>query len=90
MGYLPQEPELDPALSVRENVMLGVKEKKDILDRYNDLAMNYSDETAEEMAQLQDTIDAQNASWLRIDRQARVTWPSNAWAKRASRWPISG
>jgi len=40
--------------------MLGVKSKKDILDRYNELAMNYSDETAEEMAQLQDEIDAQN------------------------------
>ena len=60
VGYLPQEPKLDENLSVRENVMLGVKEKKDILDRYNELAMNYSDETAEEMAHLQDTIDAQN------------------------------
>ena len=60
VGYLPQEPELDPALTVRENVMLGVKAKKDILDRYNELAMNYSDETADEMAQLQDEIDAQN------------------------------
>ncbi len=60
VGYLPQEPELDPALDVRGNVMEGVKAKKDILDRYNELAMNYSDETAEEMAELQDTIDAQN------------------------------
>ncbi|MFQ6549363.1 energy-dependent translational throttle protein EttA [Aestuariibius sp. 2305UL40-4] len=60
VGYLPQEPQLDPALTVRENVMLGVKAKKDILDRYNDLAMNYSDETADEMARLQDEIDAQN------------------------------
>ncbi|NDR58430.1 energy-dependent translational throttle protein EttA [Pseudoruegeria sp. M32A2M] len=60
VGYLPQEPHLDEALSVRENVMLGVKAKKDILDRYNELAMNYSDETAEEMAKLQDEIDAQN------------------------------
>ncbi|GKY87195.1 energy-dependent translational throttle protein EttA [Sinisalibacter aestuarii] len=60
VGYLPQEPELDNSLTVRENVMLGVKAKKDILDRYNELAMNYSDETAEEMAELQDIIDAQN------------------------------
>ena len=60
VGYLPQEPKLEEELTVRENVMLGVKSKKDILDRYNDLAMNYSDETAEEMAQLQDEIDAQN------------------------------
>ncbi|MGR3761881.1 energy-dependent translational throttle protein EttA [Roseobacteraceae bacterium NS-SX3] len=60
VGYLPQEPQLDESLTVRENVMLGVKAKKDILDRYNELAMNYSDETAEEMAKLQDEIDAQN------------------------------
>ncbi len=60
VGYLPQEPYLDPALNVRENVMLGVAEKQAILDRYNDLAMNYSDETADEMAALQDTIDAKN------------------------------
>ena len=60
VGYLPQEPQLDPALDVRGNVMLGVKAQKDILDRYNELAMNYSDETAEEMAKLQDEIDAKN------------------------------
>ena len=60
VGYLPQEPELDNSLTVRQNVMLGVKAKKDILDRYNELAMNYSDETADEMARLQDEIDSQN------------------------------
>ncbi|MGB3245218.1 MAG: energy-dependent translational throttle protein EttA [Sulfitobacter sp.] len=60
VGYLPQEPKLDETLSVRENVMLGVADKKAILDRYNELAMNYSDETADEMAKLQDDIDAQN------------------------------
>ncbi|WP_439103613.1 energy-dependent translational throttle protein EttA [Celeribacter marinus] len=60
VGYLPQEPELDPSLDVRGNVMLGVAEKKAILDRYNELAMNYSDETADEMAALQDQIDAEN------------------------------
>ncbi|MEM6758570.1 MAG: energy-dependent translational throttle protein EttA [Pseudomonadota bacterium] len=60
VGYLPQEPKLDPTLTVRENVMLAVADKKAILDRYNDLAMNYSDETADEMAQLQDKIDAEN------------------------------
>lgn len=58
VGYLPQEPQLDPALNVRENVMLGVADKKAILDRYNDLAMNYSDETADEMTKLQDEIEA--------------------------------
>jgi ATP-binding cassette ChvD family protein len=60
VGYLPQEPQLEPELDVRGNVMLGVKEKKDILDRYNDLAMNYSDETADEMTRLQDEIEAKN------------------------------
>ena len=60
VGYLPQEPQLDETLSVRDNVMLGVAAKKAILDRYNELAMNYSDETADEMARLQDEIDSQN------------------------------
>jgi ATP-binding cassette ChvD family protein len=60
VGYLPQEPKLDETLSVRENVMLGVARKKGVLDRYNELAMNYSDETADEMAALQDQIDAEN------------------------------
>jgi ATP-binding cassette ChvD family protein len=59
VGYLPQEPQLDAALDVRGNVMLGVAAKKDILDRYNELAMNYSDETADEMMRLQDEIEAQ-------------------------------
>jgi ATP-binding cassette ChvD family protein len=60
VGYLAQEPQLDPALNVLGNVMTGVKEKKDIVDRYNELMMNYSDETADEATQLQDIIDAQN------------------------------
>ena len=60
VGYLPQEPSLDETLDVRGNVMLGVKDKKDILDKYNDLAMNYSEETADEMARLQDEIDIKN------------------------------
>jgi ATP-binding cassette ChvD family protein len=58
VGYLPQEPELDPALDVKGNAMLGVKEKQAILDRYNEFAMNYSDETADEMTRLQDEIEA--------------------------------
>ena len=60
VGYLPQEPQLDTSKTVRENVMEGVAEKKAKLDRFNELAMNYSDETADEMAQLQDEIDTQN------------------------------
>jgi ATP-binding cassette ChvD family protein len=60
VGYLPQEPQLDPALTVRQNVMLGVAKQQAILDRYNELMSNYSDETAEEGAKLQDVIDAEN------------------------------
>jgi ATP-binding cassette ChvD family protein len=60
VGYLEQEPQLDGTKSVRDNVMEGVAAKKAILDRYNELAMNYSDETADEMAKLQDEIDSKN------------------------------
>ncbi|MEY4879140.1 MAG: hypothetical protein RJB62_609 [Pseudomonadota bacterium] len=60
VGYLPQEPELDPQLNVLGNVMEAVSEKKALLDRYNEIASNYTDETADEMAQLQDKIDSQN------------------------------
>jgi len=59
VGFLPQEPRLDAAKDVVGNVMEGVAGKKAKLDRYNELAMNYSDETAEEMSALQDEIDAQ-------------------------------
>ena len=59
-GYLPQEPQLDETRTVMENVMEGVAERKAIVDRYNELMMNYSDETAEEGAKLQDVIDAGN------------------------------
>ncbi|QNQ62951.1 energy-dependent translational throttle protein EttA [Brucella sp. 6810] len=59
-GYLPQEPELDPSKDVLGNVMEGVADKKAIIDRYNELMMNYSDETADEGAKLQDIIDSQN------------------------------
>ncbi|MFA6265786.1 MAG: energy-dependent translational throttle protein EttA [Pseudolabrys sp.] len=60
VGYLEQEPQLDGSKSVRDNVMEGVAAKKAILDRYNELAVNYSDETADEMAKLQDEIDSKN------------------------------
>ena len=60
VGYLEQEPQLNGDKDVFGNVMEGVAEKKALLDRYNELAMNYSDETASEMAELQDQIDAQN------------------------------
>ncbi|MGN8022351.1 energy-dependent translational throttle protein EttA [Phyllobacterium sp. 22229] len=60
VGYLAQEPVLDPNKDVMGNVMDGVADKKAILDRYNELMMNYSDETADEGARLQDIIDAKN------------------------------
>ena len=60
VGYLPQEPELNHRVNVFENVMEGVAEKQAVLDRYNELAMNYSDDTADEMAKLQDEIDGKN------------------------------
>ena len=58
VGYLQQEPQLDATKTVRENVMEGVAPQKAILDRYNELAMNYSDENADEMTKLQDEIES--------------------------------
>jgi ATPase subunit of ABC transporter with duplicated ATPase domains len=60
VGYLEQEPHLDPNKTAFENVMEGVADKTAIIDRYNELMMNYSDETADEGAKLQDIIDSQN------------------------------
>jgi energy-dependent translational throttle protein EttA len=60
VGYLAQEPALDETKSVRENVMEGVAAKKALIDRYNEIAANYSDETADEMSRLQDEIDSKN------------------------------
>ncbi|HZP77688.1 MAG TPA: energy-dependent translational throttle protein EttA [Pseudolabrys sp.] len=74
VGYLPQEPQLDPDKTVRENVMEGVAAKRALLDRYNEIASNYSDETADEMAKLQDAIDSQNL-W---DLDAQVTQAMDA------------
>jgi energy-dependent translational throttle protein EttA len=59
VGYLPQEPQLHPDKTVRENVMEGVAAKQALVERYNELAVNYSDDTADEMAKLQDEIEAQ-------------------------------
>lgn len=60
VGYLPQEPVLDEALNVYENVTLGLKDQKDLLDRYNELAVNYSDENADELAELQNEIESKD------------------------------
>ncbi|MEP6065290.1 MAG: energy-dependent translational throttle protein EttA [Paracoccaceae bacterium] len=82
VGYLPQEPALDETLSVRDNVMLGVADKKGKLDRFNELAMNYSDETADEMASLQDQIDSENLwdldSQIDVAMEALRCPPDNA------------
>jgi ATP-binding cassette ChvD family protein len=74
VGYLPQEPELDATKTVRENVMEGVAAKKALIDRYNEIAANYTDETADEMAKLQDEIDSKNL-W---DLDSQVTLAMDA------------
>jgi ATP-binding cassette ChvD family protein len=74
VGYLEQEPQLDASKTVRENVEVGVADKRALLDRYNEIAMNYSDETADEMAKLQDIIDSQNL-W---DLDSKVTQAMDA------------
>src|SRR6202161_3386208 len=58
MGYLSHEPQLDPTKDVRGNVREGVAAKQALVDRFNEIAANYSDETADEMARLQDEIEA--------------------------------
>ena len=74
VGYLPQEPQLDSTKNVRGNVMDGVAADVAMLTRYNTLAMNYSDETADEMGRLQDEIDRRNL-W---DLDARITQAMDA------------
>ncbi len=61
VGLLEQEPHLDESKDVRSNVEDGVRGLRDLLDRFNELSMNYSDETADEFARLQDQIDAAGA-----------------------------
>src|ERR1700726_74707 len=82
VGYLEQEPHLDPNKTVRENVMQGVAKQKAILDRYNELATNYSDETADEMTKLQDEIEAKGLGDLdsKVDQamEALVCPPDEA------------
>jgi ATP-binding cassette ChvD family protein len=59
VGMLTQEPQLDPSMDVLGNVMASVADKRAVLDRYNEIAANYTDETADEMSSLQDQIEAQ-------------------------------
>ena len=74
VGYLPQEPTLDNNLTVRENVLTAVADKKALIDEFNNvaekLANNYSEEIMEQMTELQDKIDAQNL-W-ELDNQINI------------------
>ncbi|MBN8916334.1 MAG: energy-dependent translational throttle protein EttA [Rhizobiales bacterium] len=85
VGYLPQEPALDPTKNVRENVEDGVAKQKAILERYNELAMNYSDETADEMTRLQDEIEAQGL-W---DLDSKVEQAMNALGCPPDDWEVT-
>jgi sulfate-transporting ATPase len=70
VGLLEQEPQLDETKDVKGNVEDGVRGLRDLLDRFNELAANYSDETADEFARLQDRIDAADA-W-NLDTQLEI------------------
>jgi ATP-binding cassette ChvD family protein len=70
IGYLPQEPVLDPKKNVLQHVEEAVAEKRKILTRYEEISANYSDDTADEFARLQDQIDAQNL-WD-LDKQVEL------------------
>ena len=70
IGYLPQEPQLDPAKNVLQHVEEAVAAKRKILQRYEEISANYSDDTADEFARLQDQIDAQNL-WD-LDQQVEI------------------
>src|SRR3974390_1410121 len=85
VGYLEQEPQLDPKLTARENVMRGVAKQKAILDRYNELAVNYSEETAEEMTKLQDEIEAMGL-W---DLDSQVDLAMEALGCPPDDWPVA-
>jgi sulfate-transporting ATPase len=70
IGWLPQEPQLDPKKTVLQHVEEAVAEPRKILERYEEISANYSDETADEFARLQDQIDAQNL-WD-LDKQVEL------------------
>jgi len=82
VGMLEQEPQLDPDKNVRENIEDGVSEVKALLDRFNELSMNYSDETADEFARVQEQIDAVDGwnldTTLEIAMDALRTPPGDA------------
>ena len=81
-GMLEQEPQLDPDKNVRQNIEEGVSEVKALLERFNELSMNYSDETADEFARVQEQIDAVDGwnldTTLEIAMDALRTPPGDA------------
>jgi energy-dependent translational throttle protein EttA len=70
IGHLPQEPQLDPAKNVLQHVEEAVAEKRKVLERYEEISADYSDDKADEFARLQDQIDAQNL-WD-LDKQVEI------------------
>ncbi len=60
IGYLPQEPELDSSKNVFENISIAVKDKIDLLNKYNELSMNYSEEIADDLSNLQEEIESKD------------------------------
>ena len=86
VGYLSQEPQLDENKTVKENVMDGAKEKQAVLDKFNELAMNYSEETADEMSALQEQIDRENL-W---DLDSQVEQAMDALRCPPGDWAVSG
>jgi sulfate-transporting ATPase len=88
VGLLEQEPQLDESKNVRENIEEGVAETKALLDRFNELSMNYSDETADEFARVQEQIDAVDAwnldTTLEIAMDALRTPPGDAEVSKLS------
>ena len=88
VGMLEQEPQLDESKDVRGNVEDGVREIKDLLDRFNELAANYSDETAEEASSLQDQIDAENL-WD-LDSKVEMAMEALRWMNSLGRCEMVG
>jgi ATP-binding cassette ChvD family protein len=88
VGLLEQEPHLDEDKDVRGNIEDGVAETKALLDRFNELSMNYSDETADEFARVQEQIDAVDGwnldTTLEIAMDALRTPPPDADVKTLS------
>ncbi len=92
-GYLPQEPQLDPNLTVKENVMQAVAKKQAVLDRFNEISMKFAEpmeddemnKLLDEQAKLQDIIDAQDL-WS-LDRNIEIAM--DALRCPPGDWPVT-